>query len=192
MNKLFETNKSFNIATTSFYNIYNNNTYNWGEIPKNCSEYIKDILQPTNELEDRIKYVFNSIYDIKDFEKFKVIHIRTSGNVPYVNNCYSDSLYNEYYTKISNIINNNTDIKFVLTSDSSMLANKLNDNIKELYYWDNKKVHIGELYDNVDSALLDTLTDFFILSKSCEIISNGWSGFSKSVSLIYNIKYTNF
>ena len=68
------------------------------------------------------------------------------------------------------------------------IANKLKETIPELFYWDNTKIHLGDLI-NIENNLLDTITDFFIISKSSEIISNG-SGFSMVNSEIYNIKYT--
>ena len=72
-----------------------------------------------------------------------------------------------------------------------MIAKKLKENIKQLLYWDNNKIHIGDLLNNTNSSLFDTLTDFFIMSKAKEIISDGCSGFSTAVSLIYKIKHTS-
>ena len=40
--------------------------------------------------------------------------------------------------------------------------------------------------------MLDTLTDFFIIAKSKEIISNCTSGFSIVISKMYDIKYSQF
>ena len=88
-------------------------------------------------------------------------------------------------------------VKYVLITDSSSMGNKLKMTIPELYYWDNSKIHLGDV-TNHPSGILDTLVDFFIMSKSTEIISSNVlyegsvSGFSYVVSLLYNITYTLF
>ena len=88
-------------------------------------------------------------------------------------------------------------MKFILLSDYSWIANKLKENIKEIHYWDNKKTHMGELFNIESTAIIDTLTDFFILSKSSKIFTNlindgSISGFSRIVSIIYKIEYVLF
>ena len=81
--------------------------------------------------------------------------------------------------------------KYVIISDSAEIAKKLKTNIPELLYWDNNKIHLGSLQFKSNSDVLDTLVDFFIISKSTQIFSNG-SGFSNINSIIYNIKYNLF
>jgi hypothetical protein len=195
LNNLFNEGKIFTIMTNSFYTINNENknTLNWGKITDECKVFLKDILRPSEELNNNIEKIINTVYNIK---MFKIIQLRFGDKFIH-NNIYDDTLYNLYYEKIKNLVNNNKDINYVLISDSSIISNKLKNNIQGLYYWDNKKIHIGDLYNNSDSdsdsdsdiAIRDTLTDFFIMSKSNEIISNG-SGFSTIVSEIYNIKYS--
>ena len=188
---MFADNKSFKVMTNAFYNLCNDGiVHNWGGISHECAAYFRKVFCPSVELDNKIEYVMNSVYGIKSGQPFKIIHLRFGDKFIH-KNTYDDSLYNLYYNKISDIINNNKNIQYVLISDSSIIANKLKADIKELYYWDNKKIHIGDLINNAESALLDTLTDFFIMSKSNEIISSG-SGFSQSVSIIYNLKYTLF
>ena len=192
LDSIFSDNKSFKVMTNSFYTLsYNDwmvDAVNWGGISNECRAYLRNIFCPSDELDNKIEYVINSLHGIKNGEPFKIIHLRL-GDVFIHKNIYDDSLYNLYHNKITNLINNNKNIHYILISDSSIIANKLKTDIKELYYWDNKKIHIGDLINNTESALLDTLTDFFIMSKSDEIITNG-SGFSQVVSIIYNIKYT--
>jgi hypothetical protein len=191
LNRIFENKESFMVMTNSFYTLNNGKIlYTWGEISKECSEYLKNIFTPSLQLDNKIEYVIRSVYNIKNGERFKAIHIRT-GDIFIHENVFCDVLYNDYYKKISNIVNQDKNYKYVLISDSSKIANKLKDNIEGLCYWDNKKIHLGDLYNNSDSALLDTMADFFILTKSSEIISNG-SGFSAVACAIYNIKYTIF
>jgi hypothetical protein len=193
---LFLTNKSFVISTNSFYTINNLGVMlNWGAISDDCRLFLKEIFRPSLELENKIEYIFNSVYKIKR-ENYKVIHLRFGDND--LNrgdiNIYKYILYSH---KIQNLINNNMinkikDVKYILISDSQIIASKLSETIKELYYWDNNKIHLGDLSNtgDINLAISDTLIDFFIMSGSNEILSNG-SGFSNVVSLINNIKYTN-
>ena len=185
--QLFESNNSFSIMTNSFYTIKNNNLINYGKISENCKNYLKDILFPSIEIEDKIKYIFNSIYNIDINSDYKIIHLRL-GDYYLHNNIFDNNLYNSYYQKIYNLVNNNINTKYILISDSSNIAKELKINIKQLYYWDNIKIHLGDLKNNID-GIFDTLIDFFIMSKSNEILSNG-SGFSIVISEIYDINYT--
>jgi hypothetical protein len=89
-----------------------------------------------------------------------------------------------------NFVNENPG-EYILISDSSVIANKLQSDIPNVHYWENTKIHLGDLQNNTEHSIFDTLVDFFILSKSKEIISNN-SGFSKVVSLIYDIQLTVF
>ena len=189
LNNMFAKGKFFAVLTHSFYNIQNGELHNWGDITNDCKEYLKQIYIPTIEIENNIVRVFESEYKINKNQEFKLIHLRF-GDVFIHDNIFDEIKYNEYYNKINNLVNN-TPYTYVLLSDSSIIANKLKENINGLCYWNNLKVHIGDLVNNTEDSMLDTLTDFFIITKSKEIISNG-SGFSIVVSKMYDIKYSQF
>ena len=58
---------------------------------------------------------------------------------------------------------------------------------------DNKKIHIGYLFNYDEDAIIDTLVDFFILSKSktihtINIQSTFGTTFSPLIAKIYNIE----
>jgi hypothetical protein len=188
LNEMFTRGKSFSVLTNSFYDSNNGSLNNFGEITKDCAEYMKELLSPSIEVETRINDVFSKIYKINTNDSFKVIHLRFGDKFIH-NNLYDNELYNFYYNKISNLVNIDKTIKYVLISDSSLMANKLKTDINELLYWDNSKIHLGDLINVSTSNMLDTVVDFFIISRSNEIISND-SGFSRVSSVIYNIKYT--
>jgi len=145
-------------------------------------------LSPSIEVENKMK----EILDMHNLTNYKVIHLRFGDKFIH-NNEYDDELYNLYYNKILELKYD----KYILLSDSSIIANKLKKEINELksntidlYYWDNTKIHLGDLKNKKsDNDILDTMVDFFIMSKSSEIISNG-SGFSQIASVIYSIPYT--
>ena len=190
LNKMFSEGNSFSVITHSFYSVYNGCIYNWGNITNDCKEFIKNVYSPTIEIENNIEHVFNTVYKFDKTQEFKLIHLRFGDDFIH-DNIFDETKYNDYYNKIRYLIHNSK-YKCVLISDSSIIANKLKENIKELCYWNNSKVHIGDLINNKESSILDTLTDFFIMSKSKEIISNCPSGFSMCASTIYDIKYSQF
>ena len=72
------------------------------------------------------------------------------------------------------------------------MANKLKENINELYYWNNSKIHLGDLKNYTESSVINTLIYFFIMPKSNEIIAINGSGFSLVISIFYIINYTGF
>jgi hypothetical protein len=197
LNDLFQKKESFSLLTNSFYNYHDGYIENWGEMTEECRDFLKDILTPSFELEKRIKYVLENIYNMKENESFHAIHIRKGDHYLHTNE-ENETIYNFYYKFISEIVENKKEIKYVLLTDYSFLANRLKENIPCLYYWDNKKVHMGDLQNLNESSVLDTLTDFFILSKSSEILfiadpnvdPTVDSGFSKIVSILYKIKYS--
>lgn len=188
LDNLFKTGTSFSILTNSFYHINNGYLQNFGEISNDCAEYMKDILTPTDEVETKIRDIFSTVYKINSDNGYKVIHLRC-GDTFIHDNIYNKDVYNDYYNKIQNIIKQNNNEKYILITDSSIIGNKLSTDILELYYWDNTKIHLGDLKNIHSSSILDTIVDFFIISRSNEIISNG-SGFSTINSVIFNIKYT--
>jgi hypothetical protein len=191
LNDIFIQNQSFSVFTNSFYTINEDgNLSNYGKIPEGCKEFLKEILSPSDEIENKIQNIFNDVYKMNISDGFKVIHLRLGDIFINNNNYYDNSVYEYWYNKISNFINEN-DNEYILISDSSVIANKLQSNIQKLHYWENTKIHLGDLQNNTNHSIFDTLVDFFILSKSKEIISNN-SGFSKVVSLVYDIKLTVF
>ena len=187
----FKSKKSFSVMTNSFYNLQNGVLSNYGEITPDCANYMKELLSPTLKVENKLSYVFNEVYKINMNSHFNIIHLRF-GDIFIENNIYNDEMYDLYYNKINKLINENKlNEKYVLISDSSEIATKLKTNIPQLLYWENSKIHLGSLKKSMESGsndILDTLVDFFIISKSTQIFSNG-SGFSKINSIIYNIKY---
>lgn len=189
LNNIFMKGETFSIMTNSFYNLNNGTLANFGPISEECRDYLKSILSPSYEIETKMNYVFNDVYNIEPFNNFKIIHLRFGDNYLH-NNVFDKNVYNLYFTKIRTVVNQNPDIKFILLSDSSKMANKLKENIPLINYWDNSKIHLGDLQNRKENSVFDTLVDFFIMTKANEILVVNNSGFSNVVSLIYNIKYT--
>ena len=189
LNTEFKKDASFYTMTNSFYNLQNGSLTNFGFISDECRYYMQNILSPSEEINKKIQLVFTSVYNINIVNNFKIIHLRFGDQYLY-NNIFDENLYNLSFNKISELVDKNSDVKFILLSDSSIIANKLKKHIPLLNYWDNSKTHMGGLNNSSDIAIFDTMTDFFIMSKSNEILVLNDSGFSRVISIIYNIKYT--
>jgi phenolic acid decarboxylase len=189
LNQIFMDGNSFSVITNSFYKDSNTGELNnFGAIQNDCRKYMLDILQPNEEVLNKINYLFEDIYNINKDSYFEIIHLRCGDK--YLNeNSFDFINYNLYLNKITNFISNNPNIKYILISDSLEVAKKLKLDIPNLYYWDNTKIHLGDLKNFTINAVFDTLVDFFIMSKSKKINVINDSGFSKVVSVIYNIFY---
>ena len=107
------------------------------------------------------------------------------------NESVSDHLFNLMNNKVDYYLNiKNKPV--VLITDSSNLGVRLRDyprvNKHNFIYWDNCKVHLGDLIGSTE-AVIDTLVDFFIMRYSKQIYYLHDSGFSRICSLIYDIEY---
>lgn len=189
INALFMSGRSFTIMTNSFYNQHDGRLDNWGTLTDSCKHFLKKLVRPSDHVTEKMECVFNSVYKFKIYESFKIIHLRC-GDTLLHSGTTDERMFATFLSKID-ILLYETPYKYVLISDSSGIARKLKYARPQLYYWDNNKVHLGDLINTTDDAIIDTMTDFFILSKSTEIITNG-SGFSTIVSQIFDIRYTHF
>jgi hypothetical protein len=90
---LFISGNSFNVITTAFYTRNDELLMNFGKISDECKIYLKNILQPTIELMDKMKHIFNSVYNIELNCEYKIIHLRLGDRFIH-NNDYDDTLYN--------------------------------------------------------------------------------------------------
>jgi hypothetical protein len=185
---IFSKGDSFTIMTNSFYTLGRSwwgKICNWGDVPDDCIQYLKHNFSPSKELSKKVESILSDVYNIKKEDEFIVIHLRLGDKFIHTDT-FDENIYSLYYNKINDFVNGDTSVKYVLLSDSSAIASKLHQNIVELEYWSNNKIHLGDLINTRDTSVLDTLTDFFILSRSREILTNG-SGFSTIASLIFNI-----
>lgn len=193
INALFLQNKSFCVMTNAFYTKNDNgNMENFGEISYECKKFFKQIFTPNQTTNSYLKDVYKTL-NLDSNSKYNIIHLRLGDNFIW-NNTFDNNLFNNLNEKIKYILSNNINKHFVLLSDSAAMAVELKKHNPELFYWDNKKIHIGDLKNtNVQQAVTDTLIDFFIMTNCDKMFCyafNGISGFSKLVSLIYDKDYT--
>ena len=193
LNNLFLKNENFCIMTNAFYT-KNHHGYmdNYGEISFECKKFLREILIPNIYINNYLINIFNTLkLDLN--KKYSVIHLRL-GDTYLHNNLFDYNLFNLCNEKIKTLMMNHKDMQFILLSDSSTIAIEIKKQNPELFYWDNKKIHIGDLKINdVKQAVTDTLIDFFIMINCNKIFAYnnyfGPSGFSKFVSLIFDKEY---
>ena len=173
----FQSGEPICLLTNAFYT----------NVSEDCKDYFKQILRPSIQIQEKIQDIFINIYNISPFMEYTVIHLRFGDRFIH-NNHYDSSIYDEYYNKILKLMTNRN-CTFILISDSSQIAIRLQEAIPQLKYWDNDKIHLGDLYSyDGNKDTFDTMVDFFILSKANTIFSNG-SGFSSHLSHIFDIPY---
>jgi len=158
------------------------------EIDNDCRDFILKILQPTKIINDKLEYVLNIL---KINESYNSIHIRF-GDIFLCQNELDLSILNKIDNIIKSIIEK-SDKPIILVTDSELMSKELVKNNNKLHYWDNKKIHIGFLFNYNEDAIIDTLVDFFILSKSkkihtININSTYVTTFSPLIAKIYNIE----
>ena len=180
---------SFKIFTNSFYTEKDGITHNWGPIDKEGRAFLNSILIPSIDTENRLNHIFVKEYGINYGEPFTAIHIRT-GDYNIHHNYLDKNWVDHYFPIIKECVETGSG-PFVLISDCGSIAKELVGRIPGLLYWDNQKTHIGDLINHQGNSLLDTLCDFFILSKASTIFftHESVSGFSIIHSLLYDIPY---
>jgi len=187
----FDMNESFSCISNSFYTRINNEMCHWGPIQNDCKQFLKDLFVPTDEMNQYIQDIFTTI-NINCGRPYRVIHLRFGDD--YIHQgTFDENRLAVFCEKIQTIIMDGS--QYILLTDSVTMGSVLKEKIPSLFYYNNKKVHLGDLrtplhisdFNELD-GVRDTMADFFILSKSEKIYSNG-SGFSLIHSLIHDIEY---
>ena len=196
LNELFLKNKSFCILTNAFYTKNSNNIMeNFGKISIECKIFLRELFTPNNDLNNYLNFVYDTI-NIDLNKKYHIIHLRLGDNLLF-NDTFDFNYFYFVNQKITSLLDTYKNQQFILLSDSSSIAIEIKKKNPELFYWDNKKIHMGNKKihmdniqdDTVKRCVTDTLVDFFIMTKCNKIFSyayNGTSGFSKFISLIYD------
>jgi len=101
---------------------------------------------------------------------------------------------NNTLLKIFKLNLNNLSLKYLLLSDCNMLKLYLKKQYPKLIIAINEITHLGESIDQNDNYIMNTLTDFFIMSKFNNIYAMSpyahGSGFSEYCSIMFNIPHT--
>ena len=164
------------------------------EIPEKNKEYMKKILEPTNEM----KLIINQTLDdlAISFKEYIVIHIRAGDSyLKGEKNTFTDGY-------ISNLINNiKNDINGASLLENNYLLIADSNDVKKIVenYFPNFKTlmkpitHFGEGVVLEEEKVKNTLIDFYLLSRSKSIFSYSaykhGSGFSYWCAKTFNIPY---
>lgn len=184
----FKKGKSFIVSTNSMYNINNQGIPQyWGNIENSCKEFMQEILQPNTLLNNRIQYVFNNIYKMKENDRFKVIHSRSGDDFKKKDEQICENLFR----KICKYMEGDKNIAYILICDNEYIGDNLNKKIPLLKYYKNVKCHSGKVkLSSNEEEIINILVDYFIMTKADELLQLGpyGSGFSLSTSLIFGSK----
>ena len=158
----------------------------WDTLTNEQREYVKSILNPN---EDMKTYINNTLNELGLKEKeYDVIHVRCGDK--FINSNNISQMGN--YERIMDVINKHTNesTKYILISDCNALKNSFKDR-KNFYVYFKDITHLGENFVKTDENVKNTLLDFFIMSKSKNILSISkyeWgSGFSDWCANTYRI-----
>jgi hypothetical protein len=184
LRKSFERKHTFAVLTNGLYAFITNEYY--GPVPEECKKWIRQFLIPNTELEESIQNVYASLGIC---QPYRVIHLRLGDNYLHQND-FDPAYFQHINQRIQHTLRTESEYQYILLCDTSSFALELKKQNPQLFYWDNKKIHTGEIeFDEKNVGVKDTLVDFFIMTKALHILSIFDSGFSRMISNIYDITY---
>ena len=155
----------------------------------NYKKIMQDILEPTNKI-NLLVNIKLKILDLKQYS-YEVIHIRCGDEY------LSDKIINSHQININFILSElnelNPNKKYLLISDNNNIKSfiKKKYNFINILYHD--IVHTGEKNEINLKQLENTILDFYLISKSKNVMSYSvyqhGSGFSKWCAFTYDIPY---
>ncbi len=171
-----------------------NNSYPRYDIQEKHKEYMKTILEPTDEMKEIITKRMNELYI--SYKKYIVIHVRCGDS--YLKK-ESSEFKTKYISKLINILKddidkiNNGNNVYLLISDNNEIKYILKKVFHNFKVFVNKITHLGEGIELGEENVKNTLTDFYLFSLSKKICSYSvyphGSGFSYWCAKTYNIPY---
>ena len=180
--------RNINKCNNTIYFTYCNG-FPYREMSNNEKNIIKSKFTPNNILSENIN---NTLKKLKlEKKKYDVLHIR-SGDAFLLNKKVMDNKkFNKIVYKIRQNININK--KYLLLTDNNDLKIKLSKIFPNFIYEINEIVHSSLSNNFYNDGLKNTLTDYFLISLSKNVIcicgyAHG-SGFSEYCCKIYDIPY---
>ena len=155
----------------------------------NYKKIMRDILEPTNKMELLINIKLKML-DLKSYS-YEIIHIRC-GDEYLSNKIINNNSINIQFI-LSDFDNLNPNKKYLLISDNNFIKTfiKRKYNFINILYHD--IVHTGENSEIMLKKLENTMLDFYLISKSKNVMSYSvyehGSGFSKWCAFTYDIPY---
>lgn len=187
LHELFAKNESFATLTNAIYDhdLICNEIYH-AITPPECKEWIRSILTPNQILKDSIANAYQQL-GIDRNREYRVIHLRIGDNFLF-QNAFDQEYYNMIHGRVRHLVTSESQYQYVLLCDTARFGQQLKEDFPQIHYWDNKKTHLGTTNDHPE-GILDALTDFFVMSNACAILTIFDSGFSRMCTRIYDITF---
>jgi hypothetical protein len=185
LQELFLKNESFATLTNAIYDLESPDVY--ADItPNECKDFIRSVLTPNQLLKNNLDKAYQQL-GIDCNREYRVIHLRFGDNYLF-QNTFDQEYYNSIYWRIEHLVTSESEYQYILLCDTAVFGQKIKQDFPQIHYWDNHKTHLGTA-DQLQDGVLDTLTDFFIMSKACAILTIFDSGFSRMCTRIYDITF---
>jgi hypothetical protein len=179
--------------------VYNGNVYIYlinhpdeSLITDHHKEKLVQILRPNNYLNDKIIHAMNCLN--LHIKRFKVIHLRFEDDDTH-KNIINRTAYILYMIRLL-ILKNDDHDDILLISNKNFIKSRLIQAIPKLKTIFKNITHTACKETNDNENIMNTLQEFYIMSKSNYIYSfsvyRHGSGFSKWCALTYNIPYVCF
>lgn len=168
------------------------NCYPITEPGEPAKEYMRQMLQPTNEMNDIIQKTMNELSIAS--KQYNVIHIR-SGDSYLVNktSTFNNSYINKLIVDIKLVVSNDINGNYLLMADNNHVKNIIKQFFPNFRILNKPITHFGEGVVLEEEKVKNTLLDFYLLSRCKHIFSYSsykhGSGFSYWCAKTYNIPY---
>lgn len=168
---LFQRNTSFSVLTNSFYATDSSGNFlMYAKLSENSKKFMRKLLTPS----DMIECVLSNVYadlGVNLVKGYKVIHLRL-GDIFIHNDVYDENVATKISDKFKHIImSRNITDTCVLLTDSASIGRKISKLCPQIVYWDNNKIHTGDLKNKAIHGLRDTVIDMVIMSRANEILT---------------------
>ena len=154
----------------------------------NFKEIMRNIFEPTNQMELLVNIKLKML-NLKPYT-YEIIHLR----------CGDDFIFNSGNKKLENfnfILSEfdklNPNKKYLLIADNNFVKNFIKEKYNFINILNHQIVHTGENREIIIKNLENTMLDFYLISKSKNVMSYSvyqhGSGFSKWCAFTYDIPY---
>jgi hypothetical protein len=142
---------------------------------------------------DMIERVLSHVYEelgVDVAKGYKVIHLRL-GDVFIHDDVYDENAATKIADKFKRlIISRSITDKCILLTDSASIGRHISKLSPQIAYWDNNKIHTGDLRSKATHGLRDTVIDMVIMSRANEILSCNLSSFCNIPAFAFDVPIT--
>ena len=187
---LFQRNVSFSVLTNSFYATNHLGEFVvFAELSDTCKQFMRKLLMPSDMIERVLSHVYEEL-GVDVAKGYKVIHLRL-GDVFIHDDVYDENAATKIADKFKRlIISRSITDKCILLTDSASIGRHISKLSPQIAYWDNNKIHTGDLRSKATHGLRDTVIDMVIMSRANEILSCNLSSFCNIPAFAFDVPIT--